>query len=116
MSNYTAKPEPQPTESTGDVWAEIIGQRRVWTILAESFGGSIDGIAARKRVIGAMEARRNFGIEKYGTPLQRDNGRDTLNDCRDEALDLRAYAHMLPEPKRAKVVAMADALLLELWA
>ena len=32
-----------------------------------------------------------MGIRKYGTPLQPDNGRDSLQDAYEEALDLCVY-------------------------
>lgn len=35
--------------------------------------------------------RNEFGIAKYGTPLQPFNGRDALQDAYEEALDLVAY-------------------------
>lgn len=36
-------------------------------------------------------ARRAFGIAKYGTPLQRENGRNYTRDALEEALDLAVY-------------------------
>ena len=38
-----------------------------------------------------MEERRQVGIERYGTPLQPNNGRDALVDAYQEALDLACY-------------------------
>ncbi len=38
-----------------------------------------------------MRERNRIGTEKYGTPLQADNGRDALVDAYQEALDLCAY-------------------------
>lgn len=42
-------------------------------------------------VIADLAARRDFGIAKYGTPLQAHNGRDALMDAYQEALDLAVY-------------------------
>lgn len=42
-------------------------------------------------VMADMEARRAHGIEKYGRPVQPDNGRDALVDAYQEALDLCVY-------------------------
>lgn len=42
-------------------------------------------------VILDMNARNQFGISKYGTPLQANNGRDALKDAYEEALDLCVY-------------------------
>lgn len=38
-----------------------------------------------------MLRRNAFGVEKYGVPLQANNGRDALKDAYEEALDLCAY-------------------------
>lgn len=54
---------PAPTPSTGDVWREVIdGPGRVLP----------------PDLRAAMEARRRLGIDRYGVPLQRANGRDHL--------------------------------------
>jgi len=42
-------------------------------------------------VIEDMKARDNLGRQKYGTPLQANNGRDALVDAYQEALDLAVY-------------------------
>lgn len=42
-------------------------------------------------VIADIEARREVGIERYGTALQAGNGRDALRDAYEEALDLACY-------------------------
>jgi len=42
-------------------------------------------------VIEDMNARDNLGRQRYGTPLQPDNGRDMLKDAYEEALDLACY-------------------------
>lgn len=42
-------------------------------------------------VIADMKARDEFGRAKYGTPLQAGNGRDSLRDAYQEALDLCVY-------------------------
>ena len=42
-------------------------------------------------VMGDMDQRNQFGIKKYGTPLQPFNGRDSLRDAYEEALDLCVY-------------------------
>lgn len=38
-----------------------------------------------------LHKRKVFGIKKYGTPLQPNNGRDALQDAYEEALDLVQY-------------------------
>lgn len=42
-------------------------------------------------VIKDMEARKGFGLEKYGTILQAHNGRNPLKDAYEEVLDLAVY-------------------------
>lgn len=45
----------------------------------------------QSQVIADIEARRQVGIERYGTALQPFNGRDSLRDAYEEALDLVMY-------------------------
>jgi hypothetical protein len=63
-SVYATEYEPPPKPATGDLWKEVIAD---------------------------MEARRDMGVAKYGTPLQTFNGRDPLIDAYQEALDLAVY-------------------------
>lgn len=42
-------------------------------------------------VIRDLKERELFGIKKYGTPLQVNNGRNALIDAYQEALDLVMY-------------------------
>lgn len=42
-------------------------------------------------VLKDIEARKAYGLKKYGTLLQPDNGRDALMDAYQEALDLVVY-------------------------
>jgi hypothetical protein len=42
-------------------------------------------------VIEDIEARKAYGLKKYGTLLQPFNGRDSLMDAYQEALDLVVY-------------------------
>lgn len=46
--------------------------------------------------------RKQQGIEKYGVPLQADNGRDPLLDVRDEIFDTLAYSRQLIEQNQPK--------------
>lgn len=67
------EPEPPPAPSTGDVWAECITMER------------------DDRLRALMVARRELGLSRYGTVLQRDNGRDALADAFEEILDCLVY-------------------------
>lgn len=64
MQTLRVQDQPPPEESEGDVWAEIIQD---------------------------MVDRRQHGLDEYGTPLQRFNGRDAMVDAYQEALDLLVY-------------------------
>ena len=70
------RPQPPPLPGEGDVWAEVI-----------------DEYSDRAELVALFTDRRQFGIDKYGTPLQMGNGRDPIEDLRDEILDGIAYAH-----------------------
>lgn len=75
--------QPPPKPGRGDVLAELAGtHQRVFDVT----GSPADGLLAE-----ALRARRELGIERYGTPLQHDNGRDYRADALQEALDLYAY-------------------------
>jgi hypothetical protein len=50
--------------------------------------GSID---VTQYVLLDVEERSNFGLQKYGTKLKTKNGRDSLWDAYQEALDLVFY-------------------------
>jgi len=59
-----SKHEPDPQPGDGDSWALVIAD---------------------------MERRRQYGIEKYGQPLQLFDGRDNLIDLYQEILDVAVY-------------------------
>lgn len=51
-----------------------------------------DAPDVQSALIAEIEARRNLGIQRYGTALQPFNGRDSLRDLLDELLDGATYA------------------------
>lgn len=55
----------------------------------------IASIEAPEHVLEMFRARRQLGIERYGTPLQAHNGRDALRDIAEETLDRIAYLQQL---------------------
>jgi hypothetical protein len=74
-------PEPAPVaRDTTPIWDLVTDDLRV---------------VCRDRCLASIttdcEARNAFGIAKYGTPLQADNGRRPLVDAYQEALDLAVY-------------------------
>jgi hypothetical protein len=61
-------------------------------------------------VIEDMQSRDAVGRERYGTPLQAHNGRDSLVDAYQEALDLSVYLRQAIEEKAAGMPSL-DAIL-----
>lgn len=51
-------------------------------------------------VIKDMNDRKELGILRYGTPLQANNGRDSLVDAYQEALDLCIYLRQVIEEQK----------------
>ena len=51
-------------------------------------------------VIADMAERDNVGRERYGVPLQANNGRDALVDAYQEALDLVVYLRQCIEERK----------------
>lgn len=49
------------------------------------------------RVIADIQARKEIGLQRYGTLLQAFNGRDALLDAYQEALDLCQYLRQVKE-------------------
>lgn len=74
--------QPAPKRGQGDVWAEVIE--------AERSRPDPD-----PRLIERWEARRRVGIERYGVPLGRGDGRDEWRDLLEELDDAVAYAARL---------------------
>lgn len=72
------RPQPSPAPATGDVWLDLV-----------------DAVEVPDRLRLLMLARRRQGIERYGVPLQRDNGRDHAADALQEALDGAVYCEAM---------------------
>jgi hypothetical protein len=71
MDSPTQEQQP-PQPSTGDIWLLVLKD---------------------------MEQRRLHGIDKYGTTVQPNNGRDALTDAYQEALDLCVYLRQAIEER-----------------
>lgn len=84
MSATTTEPAPIRTD-TPAVWPLILADLRSGMLVDTAHK------AASSALIDACEQRHAFGIAKYGTPLQVENGRHPLRDARDELLDAMAY-------------------------
>lgn len=70
-------PQPAPSGGEGDVWAGVIARTT----------------DPRRRAL--YTARRAFGIQKYGVPLGRNDGRDAERDFLEELVDAVVYAFRL---------------------
>ena len=47
-----------------------------------------------------LQERKELGIKRYGTPLQAHNGRNSLVDAYQEALDLCIYLRQVIEEQK----------------
>lgn len=59
-----------------------------------------DGPSVWQLVLRDMYQREQLGIQRYGVPLQPLNGRDSLQDAYEEALDLVVYLRQVIEERR----------------
>lgn len=55
--------------------------------------------AIQDLVIADVETRKAVGLQRYGTLLQANNGRDVLRDAYEEALDLAIYLRQAIEER-----------------
>ena len=62
-------------------------------------------------VIQDMEARKAFGLQKYGTVLQAHNGRDALLDAYQGVLDLSVYLKQEMQERKGMTLEEAEALV-----
>lgn len=75
-------PQPAPVAATSPpVWPMVIADARRYLLDGPHLEAFVADMAERDRL----------GRERYGTPLQADNGRDHLVDAYQEALDLCVY-------------------------
>lgn len=86
--------QPDPVTGEGDVWTEIIA-------------GLPPG-----PLRDAATARRQLGIDRYGVPLQRNNGRDTARDLLEEVIDGMAYAAAVSDADAFRALKVLAARLL----
>ncbi len=74
------EPQPAPKPGATDVWPLVIADvlQNMPAVIAADLAAD-------------MRERDAAGRQKYGTPLQAENGRDHLVDAYQEALDLCVY-------------------------
>lgn len=86
MNNPATTPEPAPVRTDSPaVWPAIIASLPYQ--LTEAPKHVVHALSE------AMQARDEFGRQKYGLPLQVENGRNHANDALQEALDGCAYSY-----------------------
>jgi hypothetical protein len=74
----------------------------------QQVGGQIRPVPSGEKpswavVIDDMKARDDHGRQKYGTPLQPNNGRDSLWDAYEESLDQTVYLRNAIDEHRARI-------------
>lgn len=88
--NPAVTPEPAPRQTDSPA---------VWPLVIETVGVILPDAPAwlRARLREDMLARHESGLEKYGVPLQVENGRRADVDAYQEALDLCVYSRQQVE-------------------
>ena len=91
----TLAEQPHPTHAEGDVWLEVILDTH------------------DEQLVELYAHRREQGLERYNTPLQRDNGRDHLADAIQELTDAVVYLQAANKPWARKLVEQSLRTLLD---
>lgn len=88
--NPAVTPEPPPERSASPA---------VWPLVIATVDRALPQSPPwlRERLRADMQARHEVGVERYGMPLQVENGRDAATDAYQEALDLCAYSRQQAE-------------------
>ena len=90
----TPEPPPELSERSEPVFPFIIEQLRNAKYNTETANWLAD----------LLEERRNFGLQKYGQELHTHNGRDAIEDARQELGDLVVYLTQASMEGRSKEV------------
>lgn len=78
-------PEPAPVANDAPAtWLRVIDDT-IGRFLRVGARGAV------QRLLMDMTTRHHDGVAKYGTPLQPNNGRDSLKDAYQEVLDFCVY-------------------------
>lgn len=86
MNKFKNQPKPELNENSKPVWPEVI---KGLSAIAEDLNLEPNDLNDLKSI---MDARDQFGRQKYGVPLSTFNGRMALQDAFEEALDLVVYS------------------------
>lgn len=105
VADYTIQPQPEPSDTPGMHDLVIADITQAWAATPSLVGSDEEkGILG---VIEELEARKEFGLNKYGTLLQANNGRNAVRDALDEALDLAVYVKQIVTEAKLSLKAMA---------
>ena len=96
MASSADKKEPAPIKTGGKAIQDlVIEDLPIWK---------------DARLIADLEARKAYGLNKYGTLLQAHNGRDATMDAYQEALDLIVYLRQCVEEGQLVMGEYLDAI------
>lgn len=82
-----SKPEPAPVPKGRVVYDSLISSLKSFDT-----GDDKSSAAARDDLVTLVTQRHNFGKKKYNQPLMTEDGRDTVEDLRQEIGDAAQYA------------------------
>lgn len=106
MNEFNKQPKPELTDKSKPVWPKVV---KALKSVHKDFNLTKSEFAELSQI---MEKRNQFGIEKYGVPLSSFNGRNSLQDAFEEALDLVVYSSQsYMENKNKKHAKMFEELL-----
>ena len=93
-----SKPEPEPVKNEHPALWPIVMADLIQEIAANRIT-VMSAVAVE--VLDDMKQRHEFGLKKYGTPLQPFNGRDPLVDAYQEMLDACVYLRQWMQESKA---------------
>jgi CheY-like chemotaxis protein len=104
--------QPSPSKGRGDVSYDLIQELLLHSQLRP------EDEFLTKELITEVRERRSIGIERYGTQLQYDNGRDAFSDMYQEIIDGMMYCQQLKTEecyrRQVKRLAVAQQIFVKL--
>lgn len=83
IKEIVTRPEPAPKEGDGESCHDIA--------IARMRELAVTSLSSYSYATACLESRKGLGLQKYGTVLQKGNGRDSLIDTAQELTDALAY-------------------------
>ena len=100
-----SKPEPAPVKNEHPALWPIVMADLIQEIAANRIT-VMSAVAVE--VLDDMKQRHEFGLKKYGTPLQPFNGRDPLVDAYQEMLDACVYLRQWMQENKSNSTIIAQ--------